>query len=83
VVSVGHVSLPFPPDDPVYGLDPKPGEGDPPVYPLGSLAVRGESGALLVPLAAFSRLRSNPFFDVIRATVERTLAEDAAAAAAH
>jgi alpha-beta hydrolase superfamily lysophospholipase len=77
VVSVGHVSLPFPPDDPVYGLDPQPVAGDPPVYPLGALAIRGESGALTVPLAAFSRLRSNPFFEVIRATVRRTLAEDA------
>jgi hypothetical protein len=81
VVSVGHVSLPFPPDDPVYGLDPQPVEGDPPVYPLGALAIRGESGALTVPLSAFSRLRSNPFFDVIRATVRRTLAEDADAPA--
>lgn len=77
VVSNGHVSLPFPPDDPVYGLDPKPGPDDPPVYPLGQLAIRGESGALLVPLGAFSRLRSNPFFEVIRATVVRTLADDA------
>jgi alpha-beta hydrolase superfamily lysophospholipase len=78
VVSVGHVSLPFPPDDPVYGLDPKPGTESLPLYPLGSLAIRGESGALTVPLQAFSRLRSNPFFEVIRSTVLRTLAEDAA-----
>jgi len=30
------------------------------------LAVRGESGAIVVPLRMFARLRSNPFFEVVR-----------------
>ena len=81
VVSVGHVSLPFPPDDPVYGLEPKPGADAIPIYPLGSISLRGESGALTIPIGAFSRLRSNPFFEVIRATIARTLGDDAATAA--
>jgi len=71
VFSVGHVALPFPVDDPVYGLTPPPGAE--PTFNLGALAVKGESGALVVGLGAFSRLRSNPFFDVIRARVVETL----------
>jgi len=67
VISLGHVAIPFPPDDPVYGLAPRSEDGL--VFPLGSFPARGEAGALVVPLATFARLRSNPFFDVIRAKV--------------
>jgi alpha-beta hydrolase superfamily lysophospholipase len=74
VFSVGHVSLPFPPDDPVYGIAPPSGEQR--EFNLGALAVRGESGALVLSLGAFSRLRSNPFFDVLRAKIGETLARD-------
>lgn len=74
VFSIGHVSLPFPSDDPMYGLNPVTGAV--PSYPLGTVALRGESGALVVGLGALSRLRSNPFFDVIRWEVVRTLAAD-------
>jgi len=38
--------------------------------------VRGESGALVLSLGAFSRLRSNPFFDVVRAKILETLVRD-------
>jgi alpha-beta hydrolase superfamily lysophospholipase len=78
VFSVGHVSLPFPPDDPVYGTTLPTGAQPP--FNLGAVAVRGESGALVLSLDAFSRLRSNPFFDVIRAKIDETLARDEAAA---
>ncbi len=74
VVSLGHVAIPFPIDDPVYGLTPGPGEG--PVYPLGSFAARGEPGALVVPLDKLARLRCNPFFDVIRAKIVESLPPD-------
>jgi alpha-beta hydrolase superfamily lysophospholipase len=77
VFSVGHVSLPFPVDDPVYGLSPEPAE---PQYNLGAIAAKGESGALVVGLGTFARLRSNPFFDVVRTRVITTLASDAAGA---
>jgi hypothetical protein len=76
VFSVGHVSLPFPVDDPVYGLVPASGPGQ--GYNLGAIAAKGESGALLVGLGTFARLRSNPFFDVIRTRVIETLAADVA-----
>jgi len=78
VFSLGHVALPFPPDDPVYGLTPDPKAAL--RYPLGAFAGRGESGALIVPLGMFARLRCNPFFDVIRSKVAETCREDAPAA---
>lgn len=64
VFSVGHVSLPFPPDDPVYGLAPHNG-----AFNLGALAPKGEAGALVVSPGTFERLRSNPFWGVIEAKV--------------
>ena len=42
-------------------------------YNLGTFPARSENGALVVPLGQFARVRSNPFFDVIRATVRETL----------
>ena len=67
VFSLGHVALPFPMEDPIYGLTP--GEGPGPPFPLGAFDPRGESGALVVPLGMLARLRCNPFFDVIREKV--------------
>jgi alpha-beta hydrolase superfamily lysophospholipase len=75
VFSLGHVALPFPADDPVYGIAPAPGPRPP--FNLGAVAVRGESGALVLSLGAFSRLRSNPLFEVIRAKIIETLERDA------
>lgn len=75
VFSLGHVALPFPPDDTVYGIDLPAGVQPP--FNLGAVAVRGESGALVLSLGAFSRLRSNPFFGVIREKIGETLASDA------
>lgn len=68
VFSLGHVALPFPPDDPVYGLNPPA-----PDFNLGALSPKGESGALVVPLGTFARLRCNPFFDVIRRKIVESL----------
>ncbi len=72
VFSVGHVSLPFPIDDPIYGLRPALAEKR---YNLGAISPRGESGALTVGLGTFARLRCNPFFGVIRANIESSLAD--------
>ena len=77
VFSVGHVALPFPVDDPVYGLAPA---ASPRPFNLGALAPRGEAGALLVSPGTFERLRSNPFWGVIQAKI---VATEKAAAAAH
>jgi alpha-beta hydrolase superfamily lysophospholipase len=74
VVSLGHVALPFPPDDPVYGI--LPGSGAHGVPSLGALALRGEAGALLFPLGSLTRLRSNPFWSVIESQVQAQVAQD-------
>ena len=81
VLSVGHVALPFPVDDPLYGLEGPP-EGSRATYNLGTFPARGENGALLVPLAQFARVRSNPFFGVIRAKVRETLPDGVGSSAA-
>ncbi|MBW2496121.1 MAG: alpha/beta hydrolase, partial [Deltaproteobacteria bacterium] len=65
--SLSHVSLPFPADDPLYG--DADGGGSPGIQ-LGTLALRGERGVLLVGAQEMLRLRWNPFYSYIR---ERTL----------
>jgi esterase/lipase len=78
VVSLGHVALPFPPDDPVYGI--QPGSGRDGIPSLGSWLLRGESGALTLSLGSLTRVRSNPFWPVIERQIEEMAARDAAAA---
>ncbi len=60
VFSLSHLALPFPSDDNLYGSDPT----DPEEFGinLGSLATRGERGALIVSLDSLLRMTSNPFF---------------------
>lgn len=61
IYSLSHVSLPFPPDDPLYGngsgRDP---EAD--YFHIGNAALRGEKGVFRVPAADQLRLRWNPFY---------------------
>jgi alpha-beta hydrolase superfamily lysophospholipase len=70
IFSLGHVAIPFSPEDPVYGAGIDP-EGPYPGLPLGALAPRGETDLLTVPLSKLMRLRYNPFF----AYVEKRVAE--------
>jgi len=77
VVSLGHVSLPFPPDDPVYGF--LPGSGNDGVPSIGSLLLRGENGALTISLGSLTRLRSNPFWRLIDRQLGEIVAADLAA----
>jgi alpha-beta hydrolase superfamily lysophospholipase len=74
LVSVGHVSVPFPPDDPMYGY--APGSGANGVPSIGSWAVRGEEGAIVLPLGALGRLRANPFWPVIKQELEQIAGAD-------
>jgi hypothetical protein len=74
VVSVGHVSVPFPPDDPLYGY--MPGSGVNGVPSIGSWAVRGEEGALVLPLGALPRLRANPFWSVLKGQLDAVATGD-------
>jgi alpha-beta hydrolase superfamily lysophospholipase len=76
IISLGHVAMPFLPDDPVYGF--LPGSGHAGLPSIGSLLLRGESGAITVSLGALTRLRSNPFWPLIDADVAALVAADLA-----
>jgi alpha-beta hydrolase superfamily lysophospholipase len=76
VFSLGHVALPFPDDDPVYGLTPK--TSVPLAWRIGDLVARGEPGAIRVPLGMLARLRSNPFFAVVRERIGAAIDADLA-----
>jgi alpha-beta hydrolase superfamily lysophospholipase len=74
VVSLGHVALPFPSDDPIYGF--LPGSGAHGLPSLGSWLLRGESGAIQLPLGSLTRLRSNPFWSLIEEQVQALVDAD-------
>jgi len=59
VISLSHVALPIPSDDPLYGQRP-PGNQD--VLFLGQMAIQGERGMLALPAEWMLRLRHNPFY---------------------
>ena len=63
LVSVGHVALPFRPDDPAYGVNP--GSGHNGLPSIGSWLYRGEPGAVTVNLGSLTRPRSNPFWALV------------------
>lgn len=62
VVSLSHVALPIPPDDPLYGRY-APSDDD--TIFLGDLAIRGERGLLKIPQDWLLRMRYNPFYDYL------------------
>jgi len=76
LVSVGHVALPFPPDDPLYGMNP--GSGRNGIPSIGTWFYRGESGAVSVDLGALTRPRSNPFWPLIDQDVAAAIEADRA-----
>ena len=59
VISLSHVALPIPPDDPLYCQRP-PDNQD--VLFLGQMAIQGERGMLLLSSDWLLRLRHNPFY---------------------
>jgi hypothetical protein len=63
LISLSHVALPIPPDDPLYGMRP-PGNRD--VLFLGQMAVQGERGTLRLSSDWLLRLRFNPFYDYMQ-----------------
>jgi alpha-beta hydrolase superfamily lysophospholipase len=62
VISLSHVALPIPPDDPLYGQ--RPPDNDNALF-LGQMAVQGERGTLLLSSDWLLRLRHNPFYDYV------------------
>ena len=74
VYSLSHVAIPFPPDDPVYGVG-QAGGSDYRGLPLGALSPRGETRLLIAPVGQLMRLRHNPFFSYVEARVEEEIRE--------
>jgi hypothetical protein len=74
VFSLSHVALPFPLSDGLYGLEPDPNEDY--GIALGSIAARGERGALIVSLDSLLRMSSNPFFPHLLDRIEEGIAVD-------
>jgi alpha-beta hydrolase superfamily lysophospholipase len=70
IFSLSHLAIPIPPDDPLYGTQPDPGNRTEFGLNLGALDARGERGALIVDQDFLTRLPSNPFFPYLLARVE-------------
>jgi len=68
MISLSHIALPFPPDDPLYGR--RPPEKTDTIF-LGQMAIHGERGLLLFSPDWLLRLRHNPFYDLLE---QRTMA---------
>jgi hypothetical protein len=66
VISLSHVALPFPPDDPLYGQRPS---GNEDALFLGQMSLQGERGLLKLPADWLLRLRHNPFYDYLEQRV--------------
>jgi hypothetical protein len=65
VISLSHVALPFPPDDPLYGRRP-PDNTD--ALFLGEMAIQGERGMFALSSDWLLRLRYNPFYGYLERT---------------
>jgi len=66
VISLSHLALSIPPDDPLYGSRPLGNEG---LLFLGDMPMRGERGLINLPGDWLLRMRYNPFYDVIEKRV--------------
>jgi len=66
VVSLSHVALPMPPDDPLYGQFPPASQEH--IF-LGDLALKGERGLLKIPENWLLRMRYNPFYSYLEERV--------------
>lgn len=78
VYSLSHVAMPFPMDDPLYGLQPRMDEDH--GIRLGTAALHGERGALLVSADQMLRLSCNPFFGYVADRIDQSISRDLAAA---
>ena len=78
VVSLSHVAVAFPPDDPLYGQGPPRSQE---LVFLGDLAFTGERGLLRLPAEWLLRQRFNPFYPYLETRVLQWL-QDAGPVAA-
>ena len=72
VYSLSHIALPFPIDDPLYGMQPDPAENF--GVSLGALAMRGEREILIVSVDSLTRMSSNPFFPYMLERIDESVA---------
>jgi alpha-beta hydrolase superfamily lysophospholipase len=72
VFSLTHIAVPFPIDDPLYGIKPPATPGG--ALALGRLSPRGEKSVLMVGTDVLMRLSSNPFFTFVTQRIDRWLA---------
>ncbi len=61
MLSLSHVAVPFPPHDPVYG-DGQSTDTPTRKLTLGTVSIRSEPSALMIPSSVFTRCRHNPFY---------------------
>jgi alpha-beta hydrolase superfamily lysophospholipase len=66
IISLSHVALPFPPDDPLYGAIRPESRNE---LHLGQIAIRGERGLMVLSSDWLLRLRHNPFYQVLEERV--------------
>jgi alpha-beta hydrolase superfamily lysophospholipase len=74
VISLSHVALPVPPNDPLYGQRQYSADN---VLNLGQLDIQGERGLLKFPSSWLLRLRYNPFYDFLENRVIEWMDEGA------
>ena len=65
-LSLSHVALPIPPDDPLYGRRPPENED---LLFLGEMAIQGERGMFLLSSDWLLRIRHNPFYAYLESAV--------------
>ncbi len=64
VISLSHVALPVPPDDPLYGQRQPDNDA---ILFLGQMSIQGERDLLKLPSDWLLRLRYNPFYAFLEA----------------
>lgn len=74
LLSLSHVALPFPPDDPLYGATSARASG----LPTAAPAARGETGVLRLPREKLDRIGHNPFHAYLCARIAEGLGSHAA-----
>jgi alpha-beta hydrolase superfamily lysophospholipase len=67
LLSLSHLALPFPMNDPLYGIEPESNEYG---ANLGAMSTRGERGSLIVSMDSLIRTSSNPFFSYMMGRIE-------------
>jgi hypothetical protein len=67
IYSLSHLAIPFPMDDPLYGINPS--KPHPDHIQLGNIYLKGERNVLRIPEKDLMRLRCNPFWDYVKSRI--------------